>query len=59
MVEPAVLFRDEDIESAFRVEFFDDEGGREVAIFDGPRALDRATQFAAAFYGTYVNRVVS
>ena len=57
MAEAAALFTDKEIPSAVRVEFFDDDGGCEVAIFDGPRALDRATQFAAAFYGTYVNRI--
>ena len=59
MAEPAMLFPDKKFPSAIRVEWINDDGGCEVAIFDGPRALDRATQFAAAFYGTYVNRVVS
>jgi hypothetical protein len=50
----AELFTDREIESAVRVEFVDDDGGREVAIFDGPRAHERATCFASSFYGSYV-----
>ena len=50
---PAELYTNKEILSAVRVEWFDDDGGREVAIFDGPRALERASRFALLFYGRY------
>ena len=34
-----------------RVEFFDDDGGCEVAQFSGPRARERAMAFGEKFYG--------
>jgi hypothetical protein len=49
----ATLAADKKVPSAIRVEYIDEDGGCEVAIFDGPRAVDRAARFASAFYGTY------
>jgi hypothetical protein len=49
----AELVTNKDILSAVRVEWFDDDGGCEVAIFDGPRALERASRFALSVYGRY------
>ena len=40
----------------FRVEAFDEEGGCEVATFAGPRARERATAFAGAFYESFEER---
>ena len=53
MPEHSDAFTDREIASAVRVEYTDDDGGREVAIFDGPRALERAARFASSFYGRY------
>jgi len=50
---PAELFTDKKIPSAIRVEYIDGDGGCEVTVFDGPRAIERAARFASAFYGTY------
>jgi hypothetical protein len=49
----AQLISDDEIPSAVRVEWFDDDGGCELAIFDGPRARQRAAAFAASFYGRH------
>jgi len=59
MAEAAALFTDKEIPSAVRVEWVDDDGGCEVAIFDGPRALDRARRFASSFYDSYTDRILS
>ena len=59
MAEAAALFTDKEIPSAVRVEWIDDDGGCEVAIFDGPRALDRARRFASSFYGQFTDRTLS
>lgn len=37
--------------NAWGVEAIDDDGGIELAIFDGPRARERAEAHAAAAYG--------
>lgn len=42
----AVMFHDKITASAIRVEFIDDDGGCEVAIFDGPRAKIRLFGFS-------------
>ena len=51
----AELFTDKKDPEAFRVEFIDhdNDGACEVAVFHGPRALERARTFAEAFYGTF------
>jgi hypothetical protein len=49
--EPTLIFRDKHDSDAIRVEFFDDDGGCEVAQFSGPRARERALAFGKAFYG--------
>ncbi len=53
MAASAQLFPDKIEPGEIRVEFIDDDGGCEVAIFAGPRAPERARRFAEAFYGTY------
>jgi hypothetical protein len=52
----AKLFFDKNRPGIIRVEFIDDDGGCEVAIFDGPRARERAERFASSFYGTFDDR---
>jgi hypothetical protein len=37
----------------------DDDGGIDVTIFSGPRAHERATEYAAWKYGTYRERATS
>lgn len=46
----ATLIQDKDEPNAYRVEAIDADGGCEVAMFSGPRALDRAVALAVAFY---------
>ncbi len=50
----ATLIEDKNMPSAFRVEAVDEYGGCEVAIFSGPRAKQRAEQFAEWCYGLWV-----
>jgi len=47
---PALVFRDKHESDVIRVEFFDDDGGCQVAQFSGPRALERALAFGKANY---------
>jgi len=47
---PAKLFRDKLDPDDWRVEFIDDEGRGEIAIFSGPRAEERAKVFADRYY---------
>jgi hypothetical protein len=46
MPEPAIVFRDRLYSDEWRVEWIDDDGGIEVAIFAGPKAHDRAIRYA-------------
>jgi hypothetical protein len=46
----AELVTDKNDPSIYRVEAIDDDGGCEVAIFGGPRALERARFFAESGY---------
>ena len=49
--EPALVFADKDDARAWRVEWFDEDGGCEVTVFYGPRPEERARAFAKSFYG--------
>ena len=49
----ATLFEDRKVSGQYRVEAQDDDGGMEVAVFDGPNALDRAIIFASEYYGKW------
>jgi hypothetical protein len=53
MPEPAQLFEDRVSTENWRVEWTDDDGGIEVAIFSGPTARTRARSYAARQYGTF------
>ena len=48
--EPALVFRDKHDPDVIRVEGFDSDGGCEVTLFTGPRAIGRAVWFAKKFY---------
>ena len=47
MPEPAIIFPDRLYSEEWRVEWIDDDGGIEVAIFAGPKAHERAIRFCA------------
>src|SRR5260370_3176911 len=44
--EPARVFEDRKFPGRWRVEWVDDDGGCEVAIFSGPNARERAIRYA-------------
>jgi hypothetical protein len=46
MSEPAKVFEDRQIPGRWCVELSDDNGGREVAVFSGPNARERAVAYA-------------
>ncbi len=48
--DAALIFRDKYDPTVVRVEWFDEDGGCEVAMFSGPRALERALAFGRGFY---------
>jgi hypothetical protein len=50
---PARVFEDRQYPGVWRVEWFDDDGGSELAIFSGPNARERAIIFADRCYGDY------
>ena len=50
MSEPAHIFEDRVNPSDWRVEWFDDDGRCEVAIFAGPKARERALRYADQQY---------
>jgi hypothetical protein len=52
-MEPAKVFLDRHGSGDWRVEWFDDDGGSEVAIFSGPNARDRALRYADHQYGQF------
>jgi hypothetical protein len=52
-LESAKVFQDRRIPGDWRVEWFDDDGGCEVAIFSGPNARDRARRYADRQYGNF------
>ena len=51
--EPAYLFEDRQTPGDWHVQWTDDNGGVEMAIFSGPRAHERAIMFAERWYGAY------
>jgi hypothetical protein len=50
MPEPALIFPDRLHLEEWRVEWVDDDGGIEVAIFAGPKARERALRYADQQY---------
>jgi hypothetical protein len=53
MSEPARVFEDRLYPSDWRVEWVDDDGGEELAIFGGPKARERAMRYADRQYGQF------
>jgi hypothetical protein len=53
MTETAYVFEDRQSPDDWHVQWTDDEGGFETAIFSGPRARERAIIFAERCYGGY------
>jgi hypothetical protein len=53
MTDPAKVFEDRATPGQWRVEWFDDDGGCEVAIFTGPNARERAIRYADRQYGLF------
>ena len=51
--EPATIFADRLYPGDWRVEWINDEGGIEVAIFAGPNARERAFRYADRQYGLF------
>ena len=51
--EPAIVFADQLYPGDWRVEWIDDDGNVEVAIFAGPRAHERAIRYADRQYGLF------
>jgi hypothetical protein len=51
--EPAYVFEDQQSPDDWYVQWADDDGGCEMAIFTGPRARDRATGYAERQYGSF------
>jgi hypothetical protein len=51
--EPAYVFEDRKYPSEWRVEWFDDDGGCELAVFAGPKARERALRYAVRQYGHF------
>ena len=53
MAASAFLFEDRQTPGDWHVQWTDDDGGFEMAIFSGPRARERAIMFAGQCYGSY------
>ena len=51
--EPAYVFEDRQSPGDWHVQWTDDDGGFEMAIFSGPRTRERAIMFAERCYGSY------
>jgi hypothetical protein len=51
--EPAKVFEDRRCPGDWRVEWVDDDGAAEVAIFSGPNAQERALRYADRQYGNF------
>ena len=51
--DPAFLFEDRQTAGDWHVQWTDDDGGFEMAMFSGPRARERAIIFAERCYGRY------
>ena len=52
-MEPAKVFEDREWPGEWRVEWVDEDGGVEVAIFSGPNARERALCYADRQYGNF------
>jgi hypothetical protein len=52
-IAPAQVFEDRMYAGEWRVQWFDDHGGIEVAIFSGLKARERAIQYAERQYGLF------
>jgi hypothetical protein len=50
--EPAYVFEDREYRE-WRVQWYDDDGGCELAIFSGPGARERALLYAERQYGRF------
>jgi hypothetical protein len=50
MAEPALLYRDRLCGDDWRVEWTDEKGGVELAIFSGPDAYERTIRYADRQY---------
>jgi len=53
MSEPAKVFEDRLYPGDWRVEWVDDDGGVELAIFAGPNTRERALRHADRQYGRF------
>jgi hypothetical protein len=51
--EPAKVFEDREWPGDWRVEWIDDDGSIEVAVFSGPNARERALRYADRQYGNF------
>ena len=51
--DPAYVFEDGQAPGDWHVQWTDDEGGFEMALFSGPRARERAIMFAERCYESY------
>jgi hypothetical protein len=51
--EPAYVFEDRLYPGDWWVQWSDDDGGRELAIFAGPKAHERALRYAERQYGHF------
>jgi hypothetical protein len=52
-METAKVFEDRECPGDWRVEWVDDDGGVEVAIFPGPNARERALRYVDRQYGNF------
>jgi hypothetical protein len=53
MSEPAKVFENTVIPGQWQVEWFDDDGRREVEVFTGPTARRQALRYAMQRYGHF------
>jgi hypothetical protein len=52
-IAPAQVFEDRMYAGEWRVQWFNDDGDCEVAIFSGPKARERAIRYAERQYGLF------
>jgi hypothetical protein len=50
---PAYVFKDRNSPGDWRIEWINDEGDIEVAIFAGPKTRERALRYAERQYGCF------
>ena len=53
MSDPAIVFEDRMYPGEWRVQWSDDGGEFEIAIFSGPNARQRAIDYAERQYGSF------